>query len=86
MTTFYFTDHTGNLRCADTKAFAPVPTEFCNVLIVLAADLQLALECIDAFGAVPIPVAEAILRNIEPAHAAIDMAVRAARTSESEAN
>jgi len=39
-------------------------------------DLQLALDCIAIWGAIPIPVAKAILRNIEPAHAAIDMAIR----------
>lgn len=71
-----YADQSGTVRCASAAALARLPEEFEPALTALAADLQLALDCIAVFGGVPTPVLLAILRNIEPAHAAIDMAVR----------
>ena len=68
--------------CLSGRGIARVPDEFSDVLKVLSDDLRLALECIQTFGGVPIPVAKAILRNIEPAHAAIDMAISGATAKE----
>ena len=66
----------GKPVCLD-GAVVKVPADFLFVLMALSADLQLALDCIEMFGGIPIPVAKAILRNIEPAHAAIDIAIKA---------
>ncbi len=74
-----YTDTSGTVRCISGNALAAMPEEFGEVLTALCADLQLALDCINVFGGVPTPVALAILRNIEPAHAAIDLAVRSGR-------
>jgi hypothetical protein len=81
-----YIDHAGKAQCVSAKAVAKLPTSFDEALTTLCADIQLALDCIRLLGGVPIPVAEAILRNIEPAQAAIDMAVRCANATESEAN
>lgn len=85
-TVLTYRNQNGNLVEMSFNALAQIPTDFSGALNVLINDLQLALDCIDLFGAVPVPVAQSILRNIEPAHAAIDMAVRAAHTPEREAN
>jgi hypothetical protein len=66
-------------------AVVQIPANFYSALNLLINDLQLALDCIDLLGAMPVPVAKAILRNIEPAQAAIDMAVRRAKALEKEA-
>lgn len=71
-----YTDQTGTVRCVSREAIRELPEEFSETLTALCHDLQLALDCIAVFGGVPTPVALAILRDIEPAHAAIDMAVR----------
>jgi hypothetical protein len=44
--------------------------------------MWLAIECLDQFGGIPLPVAREILRNMEPARAAIDMCVRMAGAEE----
>ena len=44
-------------------------------LEVLASDMLLAIECVEIFGGIPRPVAEAIVRNIDPIVAAIDQAL-----------
>jgi hypothetical protein len=59
------------LQCVSAKAVSTVPSEFRGVLRDLCADLELALECLEIFGGIPIPVAQAILRNLEPAHATL---------------
>jgi hypothetical protein len=71
-------DQRGKLQCISAKAVAAVPSDFITVLNTLCNDMQLALDCLDQFGGVPLPVARAILRNMEPAHDAIDMCVRMA--------
>lgn len=72
----YIDGHGGPQCFTVTGGVVNIPAEFNSALTALCGDLQLALECIKLFGGVPIPVAKAILRNAEPAHAAIDMAVR----------
>lgn len=68
----------GSLHCITKRSCAQVPFEFSVSLLELYANLQLALDCVPVFGGVPIPVAKAILCNIEPVQAALDMAVRGA--------
>ena len=72
----FYIDAFGNGQCLVKDKVTTVPSEFGEVLDVLANDLQLALDCIRIWGGVPLPVATAILRNIDPAHAAFDMAIR----------
>jgi hypothetical protein len=74
-----YIDSRGNPQCVSCKSLADVPSEFNCVLNVLCTDLELALDCLRTFGGIPLPVAKAILRNMEPAHAAIDMAVHGRR-------
>lgn len=71
-----YIDQFGDVKCISAKVVNAVPSEFGDCLKTLCCDMQLALDCIDEFGGVPVPVAKAILRNMEPAHAAIDMAIR----------
>ena len=71
-----YLDHRGKPQCVSTKAVSDMPVEFTGVLDALCADMALALECLKLYGGIPLPVAKAILRNMEPAHAAIDMCVR----------
>lgn len=68
----------GKPQCVSCKAIAGVPSEFIGTLNALCADMELALECLEQFGGIPVPVAKAILRNMEPAYAAIDICVRMA--------
>ena len=75
-------DGPGHARCFEGDQSVVIPSGFNCVLDDLAADLELAIECKDLFGFVPVPVAKAILRNIEPAHAAIDMAMRCSPAKE----
>lgn len=70
-----YIDQHGNAKCVSAKAVSAMPSEFGDCLQTLCADMLIALECIDLFGGIPVPVAKAILRNMEPAHAAIDMAI-----------
>lgn len=81
-----YIDQLGDVQCVDGRAIAAVPTAFDGTLSALCNDLQLALDCIRVFGGMPVPVAKAILRNIEPAHTAIDLAVRTANRAEKDAN
>jgi hypothetical protein len=71
-----YIDQRGELACVSPKAIAEISEQFNDVLVALSIDLQVALDCLHIWGGIPIPVAKAILRNIEPAHAAIDMAIR----------
>ena len=71
-----YTDANGSVHCVSPKALAALPSEFEDTLTELILNLQLALDCNATFGGIPTPVAMALLRNIEPAHAAIDLAVR----------
>jgi hypothetical protein len=73
-----YVDEKGNVHCVGSKALVTIPSEFGNVLSDLSADIQLALVCIETWGAIPIPVARAVQRNLEPARAALDMAIRCA--------
>jgi hypothetical protein len=77
-----YIDQYGDVQCASSKLIAAIPSEFAEALTALTADLELALDCLRIFHGVPIPVAKAILRNIEPAQAAIDMAVRCSSSAE----
>jgi hypothetical protein len=81
-----YIDQSGKPQCMSGKAVAALPESFDTALTKICAEMQLALDCIKVFGAIPLPVAKAILRDMEPAQAAIDMAVRCANTKESEAN
>jgi len=65
-------------RSISGRDLARVPAEFTGVLTALSGDLQLALDCIPVFGGMPIQVARALLRNLEPARAAIDYAIKTA--------
>lgn len=69
----------GNMtpRCISASALALIPEELEEPLFAPVNDLQLAVDCIPVFGGVPLPVAHAILRNLEPARAAIHMAIAA---------
>ena len=71
-----YTDTNGSIHCISPAALAALPSEFEDALTELILNLQLALDCNATFGGIPKPVAMALLRNIEPAHAAIDLAVR----------
>ena len=73
-----YIDAAGDPQCVSVKFIAAVPSAFEDLFTALSADMQLALDCMKLFGGVPVPVAQAILRNMEPAHAAIDMALRCA--------
>jgi hypothetical protein len=42
------------------QGLVTIPSEFGGVLTALQADIQLALVCIETWGAIPIPVARAI--------------------------
>jgi hypothetical protein len=64
------------MQCYSTKAVGQLPSEFESALKAICADMELALDCLKIYGGIPLPVAKAILRNMEPAHAAIDMCVR----------
>ena len=66
-------------QCIEAKGLVQIPAEFDEVLAVLYRDLGTALGCAQIFGGVPRPVAEAILRNLEPARCAIDLAVNRER-------
>ena len=63
-----------NLQISN-RAIATIPVEFACSLTVLSGDLSLALQYIDLVGGIPLPVAKAILRNIEPVKTAIDLAI-----------
>lgn len=71
-----YTDQHGKAQCVNAAALVELPSGFVATLLTLSVDLELAIDCLHIFGGVPVPVAKAILRNIEPARAAIDMAVR----------
>jgi len=79
-------DAHGRARCINAGTAVEIPFLFGDALTNLAADLELAIECKRLFGVVPMPVTKAILRNIEPAHAAIDMAIRCSPAKTQEAN
>ena len=68
-------DAHGRARCINAGTAVEIPFLFGD-----------ALECKRLFGVVPMPVTKAILRNIEPAHAAIDMAIRCSPAKTQEAN
>ena len=71
-----YVDAAGDPQCVSACGAVKIPAEFDEVLTALCAYMQLALDCIQLLGGVPGPVAQAILRNIEPAQAAIDWALR----------
>jgi hypothetical protein len=73
-----YMDEHGAAHCVVSKALVTIPSEFGDVLTTLHADIQLALVYIETWGAIPIPVARAVQRNLEPARAALDMAIRCA--------
>jgi hypothetical protein len=65
--------------CMTAEDTVELPLEFARCLQTLADDLDLALDCVAIFGGVPVPVATAILRNMEPVTAALDLAIRSPR-------
>lgn len=70
-------DENGDVKCVTAEGgVTQIPTEFKSALQALSADLQLALDCIDIFGGVPLPVVRAILCNMEPAQTALDLALK----------
>jgi hypothetical protein len=73
-----YMDENGAAQCVVSKALVTIPSEFGDVLTTLDANIQLALACIETWGAIPIPVARAVLRSLEPARAALDLAIRCA--------
>jgi hypothetical protein len=81
-----YVDSCGNPRFISPKAVAAMPSEFGDVLTELCDNLQLAIDCNLTFGGIPTPVALALLRSIEPAHVAIDMAIRSGRQAERRMN
>ena len=81
-----YIDQDGRPQCVSAKAVSAMPTEFEGVLGALCADMQLALDCMEQFGGIPLPVAKAILRNFEPAKAAIDVCIRMAGDAERSVN
>ena len=74
-------DERGKAQCHSCKAIADVPSDFIGTLKALSSDLELAMDCMKVFKGIPLPVAKAILRNLEPALAAIDMCVRMAENA-----
>jgi hypothetical protein len=77
-----YIDQHGRPQCVSPKAVAAMPSDFTDCFKALCNDMWLAIECLDQFGGIPLPVARAILRNMEPARAAIDLCVRMAGTAE----
>lgn len=72
-----YMDANGDVACVTAEGgVLKIPAEFGGSLRTLDGDLRLALDCIEVFGGIPIPVAKAILRGMEPAHTAIDMAIK----------
>ena len=70
-------NHFGETQCVThADGVLSLPAEFKDALQVLCDYLQLALDYIELFGGVPVPVAKAILRSAEPAHAAIDLTMK----------
>jgi hypothetical protein len=69
-------DEKGCLRCLHPKVAVDLPAEFSVPFYALADDMSLATECLELFGSIPLPVARAILRNMEAVRAGIDLAVR----------
>jgi hypothetical protein len=69
----------GEPGCMTAKDTVKFPAEFERNLKALADDLSLALDCVAIFGGIPIPLAKAILRNIEPVTAALDLAIKSQR-------
>jgi hypothetical protein len=77
-----YIDDKGKPVCVSANAIAAVPSCFSETLLALTADLDLAMDCLRLLGGIPLPVAKAILRNLEPAHAALDMAMRSSTPTE----
>ena len=72
-----YVDAKGDVACVTAeRGLIRIPVEFNGTLQTLDRDLRLALDCVEVFGGIPIPVLQAILRSIEPAQAALDMALR----------
>ena len=76
-----YIDHAGKAQCVSAKAVAKLPTSFDEALTTLCADMHMQSLTQRARQYQHFNV-----RNIEPAQAAIDMAVRCANATESEAN
>ncbi|MGO8759338.1 MAG: hypothetical protein ACLQG3_14560 [Terracidiphilus sp.] len=75
-----YIDANGDAACITREGgVAEVPREFSTTLRTLCSDLELALDCIEVFGGVPLSVARAILRNIDPAQAALDLAFKSGK-------
>jgi hypothetical protein len=67
----------GELVCVTAEGgVIKIPAEFNRAVCALSNDLNLAFDCLEVFGGIPIPIAKAILRNLEPAHAALDLALK----------
>ncbi len=63
-------------RCITAKDLVPIPADFIAASVKLSRDLRLALDCFLAFGGVPRALAQDVLRNLEPAQAGFDLAVK----------
>ena len=72
-----YIDANGDMRCVTRSgALVAIPAEFKDTLQTLRCDIELALECIQVWGGVPLPVAKAILRGMDQAVAAIDLGLK----------
>jgi len=78
---FMYFDAEGALRRVSGPGIAEVPSEFSGVLEKLWINLRLAQDCLLTFDGIPVPVAHEILRNLEPVHVALDMAIKDAAAS-----
>lgn len=75
-------DLNGHARCiTDRGGIIALPAEFSGTLQALRCDLDLAESCIEVFGGLPVPVAKAIQRNLEPAQAALDLALKSRKAA-----
>jgi hypothetical protein len=67
-----YVDSNGDMKCVTRSAsVVAIPAEFRDALRRLRSDLDLALECIELWGGVPVPVTRAILRGTDQTIAAL---------------
>lgn len=77
-----YTDRVGDVACITRHAgIARIPAEFRPDLLALSGDLCFALDCMAAFGGIPVPVAKAILRNLDSAQTAIDLGLKSGKAA-----
>jgi hypothetical protein len=59
-----YIDRVGVPHCATCEGTIPAPPGFVDQLTALRNDIDLAVDCIGIFGGVPIPVKQAICKNL----------------------